>query len=95
MQWVCYIYIKEVFGKDGLNKFINFNLEYFDKENIPGHYYPSGNIKTELKKYHETARLFSLDEYLTEIKSLMYENNRKKGGKNGNYGRKTKQDRVS
>lgn len=74
--------LKEVFGKDGLNKFIKFILEYLDKENTPGHYYPSDSIKTELKKYHETARLFSLDEYLTGTKALMYEKNCKKGGKN-------------
>lgn len=74
--------LKEVFGKAGLNKFIYFILEYLNQENTPGHYYPSANIKTELNKYRETARLFSLDEYLSGIKSLMYENDYKKGGKN-------------
>lgn len=70
--------LKEVFGKKALNEFINFVLDYLDNESTPGHYYPSTNIKTELNKYCETARLFNLDEYLTGIKSLMYE----KGGKN-------------
>lgn len=74
--------LKQVFGRESLDKFLEFILDYLNEENTPGHFYPSINFNTELKKYRETARLFDLDVYLKQIKAVMYEKDSKKGSRN-------------
>ncbi|RHW50330.1 hypothetical protein DS834_06685 [Lactobacillus bombicola] len=69
--------IKSIFGNSGLEEFIKFVLKYMDDENTLGHYHPSANVKTELGKYRESARLFTLNEYLIEIGKNLYENDTK------------------
>lgn len=59
--------IKETQGLDKLYDFFDYILYFINSASTPGHYYPSGSVKQQIKDINDTTDLFDLDASLNRI----------------------------
>ncbi len=75
--------IDHALGRDQLECFLGFVINYIDKVNTPGHFYPPKSVQQDLKAIELGKDLFNLNKTLDQINSVEYE---KHGVKNiGNW----------